>query len=308
MKKVALIGCSSYELYEVKNALLKGFSFFGGVKTIFHNRKKVLLKPNLLSGEKIEKAVTTHPTIVQAVAEILLENGLTCGYGDSPGFGSTESVARKAGMYDPLKTLKIEMADFTGKREISFPQARQNRHFIIAKGLINYDSILSLPKWKTHGFTRITGAVKNQFGCIPGLLKSEFHFKLPDIVHFSRMLVDLNLLLQVDFYIMDAIITMEGNGPRNGKPRKMGLLAFSSDPVALDATLCRLIHLDPQRVTTCLEGEKGNLGHWRINDIELVGDDVSHFHLNDFDVQRGPIHVYKKEGVLRSFLHQSSEV
>ncbi len=301
MAKVALIGCPDYDLSHVKPALLRGFSYFGGVETVFPKEKRILLKPNLLTGEKSERAVTTHPSIVRATAEILFEKGFTVGYGDSPGFGSTVLVAKKAGIYSSLENLKVKMEDFNRKTEISSQLGLQNRQFVIAQALFDYDAILSLPKLKTHGLTRITGAVKNQFGCIPGLLKSEFHFKLPDVYHFSRMLVDLNLVLQPRFYVMDAIVSMEGNGPRNGKPRFMGVLAFSSDPVALDATLSRLIHLDPQLVPTCVEGEKGNLGRWQANAIELTGDDISHFFVPDFDVQRGSVEVYKKEGVLRFF-------
>jgi len=301
MGKVALIGCPDYEMHHVRPALLRGFSYFGGIEKIFFPGRNVLLKPNLLTGEKSDKAVTTHPSILLAISEILIENGFSCGYGDSPGFGSTDTVAKKAGIYFPLENLRVKVADFTGKKDISFPQAIQNRQFTVARGLFDYDSILSLPKWKTHGFTRVTGAVKNQFGCIPGLLKSELHFKLPDVYHFSRMLVDLNRFLKPVFFVMDAVVTMEGNGPRNGKPRSMGLLAFSSDPVALDATLCRLVHLDPQQVATCLEGEKGNLGKWQIDAIELVGDDFDQFQIPDFDVQRGSIEVYRKEGMIRFF-------
>jgi len=301
MSKVALIGCPSYELYQVKSALMRGFSYFGGVKRIFQNKKRILLKPNLLIGGSIEKAITTHPSLLQGVAEILIENDFICGYGDSPGFGSSETVAKKAGIYDPLRNLKIEMVDFVEKKEVTFSRATQNRQFTVAKNLFNFDALLSLPKWKTHGLTRVTGAVKNQYGCIPGLLKSEFHFKLPDVLHFSRMLVDLNLLLKPDFYVMDAIIAMEGNGPRNGRPRLMGLIAFSQDPIAIDATFSRLIRLDPRKVITCLEGEKGELGYWQEDRIELVGDDFSHFYRADFDVQRESMVSYKKEGFLRSF-------
>jgi len=116
MSKVALIGCPNYELNQVKTALMRGFSYFGGVKNIFQNKKRILLKPNLLTGEKIEKAVTTHPSLLQGITEILLENDFFCGYGDSPGFGSLETVAKKAGIYTPLKNLKIEVVDFVGKK------------------------------------------------------------------------------------------------------------------------------------------------------------------------------------------------
>lgn len=98
---------------------------------------------------------------------------------------------------------------------------------------------------KTHEFQRVTGAVKNQFGCIPGKLKGEFHVKVPGPYEFAKMLVDLNLYINPRLYIMDGIFAMEGNGPRGGSPRKMDVLLFSRDPIALDATVCRLMNLDP---------------------------------------------------------------
>ena len=76
------------------------------------------------------------------------------------------------------------------------------------------DGIVSLPKLKTHGMVRVTGAVKNQFGCIPGLLKGEFHARMPDVDLFGQLLVDLNLYLRPRLFVMDGIIAMEGNGPR----------------------------------------------------------------------------------------------
>jgi Pyruvate/2-oxoacid:ferredoxin oxidoreductase delta subunit len=103
---------------------------------------------------------------------------------------------------------------------------------------------------------------------------------------FSQMLVDLNLLIKPRLYIMDGIIGMEGNGPRNGIPKPMRVLLFSTDPVALDAVLCKLINLDPGLVQTLVYGEKFGLGS--MQEIEFVGDDWSTLVQPDFDVNRDP--------------------
>ncbi|MEI6157805.1 MAG: DUF362 domain-containing protein, partial [Atribacterota bacterium] len=302
MTRVALVGCGDYEMEHVRKAIMRGLSFFGGAESIFRGKRTILLKPNLLVGEVPEKAITTHPVIVEGVSEILLEKGFRLGYGDSSGFGSVESVAKKTGLYSVGERKGLSCVNFSERSEVSFPAGRQNKSFIISRGILQYDAVLSLPKWKTHGFTRVTGAVKNQFGCIPGILKREYHFKMPDVIHFSRMLVDLNLLVRPRFFIMDAIVAMDGNGPRSGKPQLMGVLGFSEDPVALDATFSRLIALDPRYVPTCVEGERGNLGTWQEESIELVGDDFSHFTYPNFDVRREPVDVYQKNGSFRSLL------
>ena len=123
--------------------------------------------------------------------------------------------------------------------------ASRTREFVIANGTLDCDGIISLPKLKTHG-RRMTGCVKNQFGCIPGALKGEFHVKLASAIDFARMLVDLNSFLKPRLYVMDGIIAMEGKTHLGGKARPMKGL-FSTDPIALDATVCSLIDIDPEK-------------------------------------------------------------
>ncbi len=285
---VALVFCPSYREEEVERAVRRGFEFFGGPKAVCPFARRVLLKPNLLIGDPPERATTTHPAVFKAVARVFLETGFEVGFGDSPIFGSLESAARKAGIASVAHSLGVAMADFVNAVDVEFPEGIQHRRFEIARGVTEYDALVSLPKWKTHGLTRVTGAVKNQFGCVPGIRKGEFHYRIPDVVLFSRMLVELTRFLRPAFFVMDAVVAMEGNGPRNGRPRSMNLLAFSQDPVALDATLSRLVHLDPSLVPTCLEGERLGLGTLRREGIEICGDPWELFEREDFVVSRVP--------------------
>ncbi len=149
--------------------------------------------------------------------------------------------------------------------------------------------MVSLPKMKTHAFQRITGAVKNQFGCVPGTRKGEFHVRIPDAAEFARMLVDLNAFVHPRLYVMDAVMAMEGNGPRGGTPRKMNLLLFSRDPIALDATVCRLMNLDPSLVLTNRFGMAMGAGTYLEEETELLGDPLADFIAGDFLVDRGPV-------------------
>ena len=89
-------------------------------------------------------------------------------YGDSPGFGRIETVARRSGISSVAEDLNISFADFRTGRTVSFPEGQVIKQFTIAEGALDTDGIVSLPKFKTHALTRFTGAVKNQFGCIPG--------------------------------------------------------------------------------------------------------------------------------------------
>lgn len=288
VSRVALVRCESYDHDEVKTSIARGLDLLGGVWLFAKPSDKLLLKPNLLSAVSPEECVTTHPSVFHAVAEAFKSAGAHLTYGDSPALGSPEKAALRAGIHEAADELGIKMADFHSGQSVSFPEGIQNKQFIIANGVLSSDGLISISKLKTHGLTLMTGAVKNQFGCIPGLSKGEFHVKLQEIENFSRMLVDLNRYLSPRLFIMDGVMAMEGNGPRNGTPRKMNLLLFSTDPVALDATVCRIIGLDPQAVATVAQGQAMGLGTHLQEEIELLGDPLAEFMVEDFKLGRKP--------------------
>jgi uncharacterized protein (DUF362 family)/NAD-dependent dihydropyrimidine dehydrogenase PreA subunit len=286
--KVAIIKCSNYNYPDVKKAVKKGIDLLGGVVLFVSKGEKILLKPNLLAGDVPGKAVTTHPMVFKATAELFLEREAELFYGDSPGKGSPERIAKQAGIKSIADELDVKLADFETSVKVSFPGAILAKQLYLSKGVLEADQIVSLCKMKTHGFTRITGAVKNQFGCIPGLRKAEYHVKMPDIYDFSSVLVDINNYLKPYLYIMDGIIAMQGNGPRGGTPVPMRVLLFSSDPVALDAVFCQLIDLDPQCVPYMKPGKESGLGTYKYDEIQLLGDDIAELINTDFQVVRKP--------------------
>ena len=281
--RVAAVRCSSYEAATVDAAVTRGIGLLGGAERFARSGERLVLKPNLLVASAPDKAVTTHPTVFAAVARVLQEHGAVLQWGDSPGFGSTEGAGSRAGIKSAAAALGMATADFSHGRQVPFPDGRLIKQFTVARGVVDADGLVSLPKLKTHALTRMTGAIKNQFGCIPGMLKGEFHTRMPDVDRFAQMLVDLNRFLRPRLYVMDAIVAMEGNGPRSGDPREVGVLLLSDDPVAIDALGCRIMNLDPALVETIVWGERFGLG--TAGDIEIVGDDLPVVH--DFVVERG---------------------
>lgn len=284
---VALVRCSSYDQDAVHSAVQKGIDLLGGVRTFAQPGERIVLKPNLLLGRPPERCVTTHPSVFRAVALAFQAGGVHLTYGDSPGFGRPQAAAQRSGLCDVAQELGIEWADFSHGQSVSFPDGALIKQFTLAQGVLDADGLVSIPKMKTHGLTRITGAIKNQFGCIPGPLKAEFHGRLPMATRFSQMLIDLNRLLQPRLYVMDGIVAMEGNGPQSGTPRPMNVLLLSTDPVALDATVCRLIDLDPDRVPTIPYGNELGLGTSR--NVEIVGEPLSRLIQPGFVVNRSPV-------------------
>ncbi|MBA4347371.1 MAG: hypothetical protein C0413_00760 [Clostridiales bacterium] len=288
MSDVAIISCGSYENTEVLAAVERGISLLGGASNFTQPNEKILLKLNWLTGDPPEKCVTTHPAVFRAVSIVLQKAGAQLYYGDSPGFQSPDTVAKKTGCAEVAEELGIPLGDFRAGSDISFPGGRQNKRFTLANAVLESDGVISLPKMKTHAFQRVTGAVKNQFGCVPGALKGEFHVKVPDAYDFAKMLVDLNSFVHPRLYIMDGILAMEGNGPRGGDPKQMKVLLFSTDPIALDATMCRIMNLDPALVLTNRAGEEMGAGTYHAENIRLLGDPIEQFIANDYNVNRNP--------------------
>jgi len=300
MSRVVLVYCDDYSADMVTEAVRKGVDLLGGIDRFVKKDEKILLKPNMLTGDRPEKCVTTHPSVFKAVAGLFLEGGARLTYGDSPAYGSSLAAAKGNGLHEAAESMGVPMADFKNGEEIFFKDGRQNRKFIIAKGVLESDAVISLPKFKTHGLEKFTGAVKNQFGCVPGVRKGEYHVKLVDPDEFGKMLLDLNAFVCPRLYIMDGIQAMEGNGPRGGRPINMNVILLSDDPVAMDATACRLIGLDPMFVPTVRYGEEAGLGIASEKNIEILGQSPERFRNLLFDVDRKPVKPFPGSKIVKA--------
>jgi uncharacterized protein (DUF362 family)/Pyruvate/2-oxoacid:ferredoxin oxidoreductase delta subunit len=299
--RVVIIRCDTYADDQVLTVIQKGVDMLGGISLFAKPGERIVIKPNILIGTDPDKHVTTHPAVFRAVGKLLKDTGANVLYGDSPSFGKSEPNLRKSGIKQVGDELGFTLADFDSGRPVSHKDALLVKKFVVANGVLDSDGLVSLPKFKTHGLVRFTGAVKNQFGCVPGLLKSQYHVKLPDPYDFATMLVDLNTLIKPRLYIMDGIVAMEGNGPRSGKLKRLNVLLLSGDPIALDATACRIAHLDPEIVPTSRPGEQAGLGTYHIENIELTGEALEFFVDKSFQVNRTPP-VSSSGGRFRVFL------
>lgn len=284
--RVALVRCTTYNPEKVYNAVNRGIELLGGVSTFMESGEKLLLKPNLLAADPPEKHSVTHPVVFQAVARCLQEAGAQLTYGDSPAAHKPITAARKAGIAAIADANNISLADMGSGTPTSFDSGNLIKNFTIANGVLSADGVVNLPKMKTHALTRLTGAVKNLFGCIPGVLKAEFHARLQNEDLFSQMLLDLNMLLPVRLNVMDGIMAMEGNGPRNGIGRAANIILLSTDPIALDTIVARVMNIDPMLVPTL--GWAHQIGFGSVENIEIVGEDLASFIIPDFKANRHP--------------------
>lgn len=272
--RVVLIPCASYEKEQVYEKLKKGLALLGGPERFARKEEKVLLKLNLVRGAQAERAVTTHPAVAEGLARIFWEQGYRhLAAGDSSGFGSPIKIMQELGLSAAFEKYGTEMKEFREAVRTEFPEGIHAKQFMLAGDVLGADALISVCKMKTHALEYITGAVKNQYGCVQGFHKAKGHTMYSDPVSFARMLGDLNRLVKPRLYVMDGITAMEGNGPTSGDPVQMGLLLLSEDPVALDSVFCRLVHLDPELVPTNVQGERMGLGTWRTENIGLLTEE-----------------------------------
>lgn len=269
MSKVYIARCDNYEKTNVEKALGEIFKQMSAEK-IFSRGEKILLKPNILSAKTPEKAVTTHPAVFGAAAVLLREYGLDLSYGDSPAADNPLKAANVCGIAPEAEKMGIAFADFKNTYEYNFPEGKISKSFKFVQAVRENDGIVSICKFKTHALTRFTGAIKNQFGLVPGLIKAKDHVKYPTEAHFSAMLADLNKCLKPRLYIMDAVVGMEGNGPSGGNPREIKFLMASRDPVALDSVCVKLTGLETESVAFLKICHDAGLGTCDTSKIEAI--------------------------------------
>jgi len=299
---VALVRCESYEPVELERVVQRGLDLLGGAQAFFAPGETLLIKPNVLIGDPPDKHTTSHHAVFSAAGRVFQGAGASLTYGDSPAFGPPIASMLTCGMAGAADALGIPLADFVHGETVPFPEGQLIKQFPIAKGVLAADGVIDLAKFKTHALTRLTGAVKNLFGCIPGLVKSEHHATVKDMYQFGRMLFDLATLVNPRLCITDAVIGMEGNGPRNGTPRKVGLLIFSTDPTANDAVMARLMNLDPLLVPTLIAAEERLPG--TLQNYTMVGDPIDEFIVQDYKVNRSPDSVRLNHGIFEKFMYK----
>ncbi|MGQ9628709.1 MAG: DUF362 domain-containing protein [bacterium] len=282
VSRVALVRCSSYDPSEVRDAVGRAIELLGGDGTLVRPGDTVLLKPNLLAGTEPSAAVTTHPSVFRAAANLVIDAGGKPIYGDSPGYGPLIKVARAARISPVAEELGVPCADVSDVVEVAYPEGRVLKKFTLFRAAAESSGVFSLAKLKTHGLTYLTGAVKNLFGCIPGTRKAEYHLRMGDRETFSKMLVDLYGCLKPALSIIDAVVGMEGNGPRSGNPKPVGAIIAGFDGIAVDSVAAALVGIDPLSVPTVKYGEEFGLGVGDPRGIEVVGDSLEDLRVRDF--------------------------
>jgi len=230
---------------------------------------RVLIKPNFLAPAKPERALTTHPLIVRAVVEYVLEQGALPLVADSPGMGTFERLLREGGYTEALKGLDVELRPFRDSVPVDIGEPFGQ--IAIAREALEADAVINLPKLKTHAMMLLTLGVKNLFGCVVGLAKVQWHMRSGVNRHlFARLLVQICRAVNPTVTLIDGVLGMEGQGPgRSGTPRRLGVLVAGASAPAVDMAVCRLLQIPADELPTYRAAAELGLAP---RDVAISGD------------------------------------
>lgn len=290
MNPVILKACDNYNVGEIKGLMEESVASLGGLDRFIFTGETVLLKVNLLMKKRPEEATTTHPAFVEALSQILIDHGCKVIIGDSPGGpftpGILKGIYRTCGYEDIANRLNVELNYNVDSCEVVNDNGKLLRKMSVIDVMTKVDKVVSVSKLKTHGMMKFTGAVKNMFGTVPGLIKAEYHFKMPEVDEFSEMLVDVCVNAAPVLSFMDGIVGMEGAGPSAGDPRQVGVILTAESPYALDAVAATIIGMDPKSVPTIMRSVERGFIPEDVSLIPVVGASVESLKVNDFVVPR----------------------
>ena len=283
MTEVSIVRCAEYSQEECTRALTEVLEPLGGLDWV-QPGMKIVIKANLVSAMKPDKAATTHPALLAALTRLLIARGASVVIGDSPGglynAAFLNRVYAATGMREAEEAGAVLNHDFS-QNTADFPEAHIAKHFTYTAYLDGADAIISFCKLKSHGMMSLSAATKNLFGVIPGTMKPEYHFRYPDPMDFAGMIVDLNSYFKPRLFLVDAVQTMEGNGPTAGTPRYMGALLAGTDCHRVDLVCAKLIGLDPMAVPTLRAAADFGLCPESADEVEVSGS-VGAFAISDF--------------------------
>ena len=235
--------------------------------------KTVLIKPNVLRATEAKEGVVTHPAMLRAVVEkVEAMEPAALIVGDNPGmmsYGANEESFKKTGLMEAAMGHYKNIGN--DSRKVNF-----NPDFVptvsVSKAVLEADFIISLPKFKTHGLTVMTGAIKNSYGFLPGAQKARLHKIAGSPERFHEILVDVFRIRIPDLFLVDAVVGMEGNGPASPDLRDMGLILASDNAVALDGVIATMMGCDPGLLRFLQKAKDVGLGNYDPKQNEIIGE------------------------------------
>ncbi len=272
MEKVAVQNCGNYSHDSVDQALQKVLE---AIQFKMPSNSTVLIKPNIMSQNRPEQATITHFSIVEGLCILLKDSRCKIQIGDSISFyqtGLTKKAFKTARLDKVAKKYDAELVAFEEEPLIkNTEKSTFLKEIYIPKKVLEADMIIDACKLKSHSLMRLSGAVKNMFGIMPGGYKQRLHGWTESVFDLANVFIDLFTISNPSLCLMDAVTGLDGGPSAAGKPVKVGKILASINPFALDAVACKMIGYQPSDIAILVRGVKRNLIA-NYDDIEILED------------------------------------
>jgi len=273
--RVACARCGSYDSAEVSQAMKS-------VMGVLHPpiSEDVLLKVNLLAPRDPEKAVTTHPRVVSACIDCIRTGRSEAGIhiADTPGYiflDQKEELFRKTGFkaLAETETAGLSLLSDRGYKEVELPEGVALSVVRAASRAVEAPCLMSVARLKTHVETEITGCLKNMFGMADTDTRKKAHSGV-SLDRLSHAVVDIFSARIPDYCVLDAVVSMEGDGPSHGSPVHTGWLLASDNALAVDVAGAVIMgYSDPFSIPLLRVAAQRGMGPSSMDEIELTGAD-----------------------------------
>ena len=254
----------------------EALSLLGGAESLIGPRSTVVIKPNAIAGYKPERSITTSPDFVSAVIKVLRtarpkeiilaeSSAMTRDTMASLETAGLIKAAEEAGI-DRIVDVKSE------KDLIKIPirDARSDlKSFKLPRFLVEADHVVNLPIFKSHVSAVFSCALKN----IKGVVSDAVHYQMHQ-TSLAEAVMDVWSVFRMDLQIADVIHPLEGFGPLGGVPATVGCVVAGKDPVAVDATVCRMVGLDVNRAPFFAPAVARGIGNLDEDLIEVRGNSI----------------------------------
>ena len=292
---MGLARCESYDREEVGPAIRAAVGRAGGFPGKIAD--SVLIKTNALSPSPPEKAVTTHPGIIEGIVREVMSaargGDVFVRVADNPGYVFTDSslLFRETGLagLEAVPRVSVGTLSDLGVRRIEgvgfrvLPDARVSARYLDAAYCVN------APKLKTHVETEMSGCIKNIFGSADTETRKKAH-RSSSQMRLADAIVDIFSIRPPEFNIVDAVVGMEGDGPSHGTPRRIGLIVAGQNALAVDWVLCRVMcYSDPASIPLMRAAIDRGIGPVTESEIALNGADWDELPSDGFKKSTGAL-------------------
>jgi len=282
LTQVALVHCPSYDEDALPSTIRDAVNLVGGMEKYVSSGQRVMLKPNAIAPAAADHPSITHPHFIIAVAKLVQEAGGVPVIADSPAWGNMQQVAEASCLDREAEKIGVEILQLTDVATVSAEIGGRSICLKHGKETLDADVLINLPKLKTHRQLGFTGGTKNMYGAVPGRRKALWHLLSSRTdLHFARKLIDHYVCAIPHLTIVDAVVIMEGTGPRLGTPRNLGAVLAGTDCLAIDHVCAEMLCLPESHRLILTAAREMGVGCTGVEEVEILGELLRRFTLKD---------------------------